>query len=236
MDADACRLAVRSRIQTFFSRTMLAGAMLTAVAGRALAAAEEGQQIGPNRAAYQNAVSRGLEYLAEAQADDGSYSSEAGPGVPAIATTALLRHGRTADDPLVAKSLKYLAGFVHDDGGIYAPDSRYQNYETSLAMLCFHEANVDGRYDELLKKAEAFDKKIQWDGDEGHEESSMSYGGAGYGSHSRPDLSNTAFLIEALHSVGAESNDAALQKALVFVSRCQNLESQYNTTPVAAEN
>jgi squalene-hopene/tetraprenyl-beta-curcumene cyclase len=209
--------------------------MLTAVAGRALAAAEEGQQIGPDRAAYQNAVSRGLEYLAEAQADDGSYSSEAGPGVTAIATTALLRHGRTPDDPLVAKSLKYLAGFVHDDGGVYAPDSRYQNYETSLAMLCFHEANVDGRYDELLKKAEAFDKKIQWDGDEGHEESSMSYGGAGYGSHSRPDLSNTAFLIEALHTVGAEANDAALKKALVFVSRCQNLDSQYNTTEFAAK-
>ena len=27
-----------------------------------------------------------------------------------------------------------------------------------------------------------------------------------------------------------------MQKALVFVSRCQNLESEYNTTPVAAKN
>ncbi|MGD9635337.1 MAG: prenyltransferase/squalene oxidase repeat-containing protein, partial [Pirellulales bacterium] len=128
-----------------------------------------------------------------------------------------------------------LDGFVHDDGGIYAPGSRYQNYETSLAILAYHAANSDGRYDERLKKAEAFVKKIQWDGEEGHGEESMSYGGAGYGSHSRPDLSNTSFLIEALHTVGAEENDEALQKALVFVSRCQNLESPYNTTEFAAK-
>ncbi len=140
-------------------------------------------------------VTSAVEFLRQAQADDGSFSSQAGPGLTAIVATALLRHGRTPDDPLVSKSLQYLEGFVHDDGGIYGPGSRYQNYETSLAILCFHEANSDGRYDELLKQAEAFDKKIQWDGDEGHDESSMSYGGAGYGSHSRPDLSNTSFLI-----------------------------------------
>jgi squalene-hopene/tetraprenyl-beta-curcumene cyclase len=235
MGTDAGRFADRAWIQKFFSLSVLIGAIGLAMCGEALAVAEDGRQIGPDRAAYRSAVSRGLEYLAKAQADDGSYSSQAGPGLTAIVTTALLRHGRAPSDPFVAKSLQYLAGFVHDDGGIYAPGSRYQNYETSLAILCFHEANADGRYDELLKKAEAFDKKIQWDGDEGHDQSSMSYGGAGYGSHSRPDLSNTSFLIEALHAVGAESNDAALQKALVFVSRCQNLESQYNTSEFAAK-
>jgi squalene-hopene/tetraprenyl-beta-curcumene cyclase len=214
---------------------LLAGTILLAVCRQAIAADDSGKPIGPDRATYQKAVSHGLEFLAQAQADNGSFSSQAGPGLTAIVATALLRHDRTPDDPLVAKSLKYLEGFVHDDGGIYAPGSRYQNYETSLAILCFHEANSDGRYDELLKKAESFDTKIQWDGDEGHDESSMSYGGAGYGSHSRPDLSNTSFLIEALHSAGAEANDAALQKALVFVSRCQNLESPHNTTKFAAK-
>ena len=216
-------------------RTLLILAALSAATGRARAAAEVEPQIGPEQAAYQDAVGRGVEFLAKAQADDGSFSSQAGPGLTAIVATSLLRHGRTPDDPVVAKSLKYLDGFVHDDGGIYAPGSRYQNYETSLGILCFHAANADGRYDELLKKAEAFDKKIQWDSDEGHDESSMNYGGAGYGSHSRPDLSNTSFLIEALHATGAEANDEALQKALVFVSRCQNLESQYNTTEFASK-
>src|SRR5262249_42956537 len=161
--------------------------------------------LGPDQKTYQPAVDKALAFLEKSQAADGSFSSKAGPGITAIVATALLRHGRTPSDPSVDKALKYLKGFVHDDGGIYAPGSRYQNYETSLGILAFHEANADGRYNELLKKAEAFDKKIQWDSDEGHDEASMSYGGAGYGSHSRPDLSNTSFLIEALHATGTEA-------------------------------
>jgi squalene-hopene/tetraprenyl-beta-curcumene cyclase len=42
-------------------------------------------------------------------------------------------------------------------------------------------------------------------------------------------------LIEALHDVGRGPDDPALQKALVFVSRCQNLESAENTTQFAAK-
>jgi squalene-hopene/tetraprenyl-beta-curcumene cyclase len=48
-------------------------------------------------------------------------------------------------------------------------------------------------------------------------------------------LSNTAFLIDALVEVGNGPEDPAIQKALIFVSRCQNLESEYNTTPFAAK-
>jgi squalene-hopene/tetraprenyl-beta-curcumene cyclase len=199
------------------------------------AAVDEGRQVGPESAAYQQAIEQAVGFLEQAQSEDGSYSSEAGPGITAIVATAMLRNGQPLNDPHVAKALTYLEGFIRDDGGIYAPESRYQNYETSLAILCFAAANRDGRYDEILRKAEAFDKKIQWDGDEGHDESSMSYGGAGYGSHSRPDLSNTSFLIESLRAAGAEADDPALQKALVFVSRCQNLESQYNTTEFAGK-
>jgi squalene-hopene/tetraprenyl-beta-curcumene cyclase len=235
METDPNRLGNRPTALRFTIGISLVAAVLSAASGGASAAVEDGQQMGPEQAAYRESVSRGMAYLSKAQADDGSYSSQAGPGLTAIVATSLLRQGRTAEDAVVAKSLKYLEGFVHEDGGIYAPGSRYQNYETSLGILCFHAANADGRYDELLKKAEAFDKKIQWDSDEGHEEASMNYGGAGYGSHSRPDLSNTSFLIEALHTVGAESNDEALQKALVFVSRCQNLKSQYNTTEFASK-
>jgi squalene-hopene/tetraprenyl-beta-curcumene cyclase len=192
-------------------------------------------RIGPDRAAFQQAVSRGIGYFAQSQASDGSFSPQVGPGVTAIVATALMRHGRSPNDPLVARSLKYVEGFVHDDGGIYQPGSRYKNYETSLAILCFQEANRDGGYDELLRRAEAFGTQIQWDEDEGHDPSSPSYGGAGYGTHSRPDLSNTSFLIDALHALGRDENDPALQKALVFVSRCQNLESEHNTTEFAAK-
>jgi squalene-hopene/tetraprenyl-beta-curcumene cyclase len=147
----------------------------------------------------------------------------------------MLRNGRTVNDPVVARALKYLQGHVRDDGGIYQEGSRYKNYETSLSIVAFNEANKDGRYNDLLAKAEKFVKAQQWDEDEGHEISSMSYGGAGYGSHERPDLSNTSFLVDALHAIGRGDDDPALQKALVFISRCQNQESEHNTTEFASK-
>jgi squalene-hopene/tetraprenyl-beta-curcumene cyclase len=61
-------------------------------------------------------------------------------------------------------------------------------------------------------------------------------GGAGYGSKSRPDLSNTQFLIEALRAAGASADDPAIQRALAFVSRTQNLPGPHNPLPVAAKN
>jgi squalene-hopene/tetraprenyl-beta-curcumene cyclase len=43
-------------------------------------------------------------------------------------------------------------------------------------------------------------------------------------------------MIEALRSIGVSENDPAIEKALVFVSRAQNLEGPANTTPFPANN
>lgn len=190
-----------------------------------------------NDRVYEDTVNKAIEYFrTKGQAANGSYSAEASPAITALVTTAILRAGRTVDDPLVAKSLAYLQTLVRADGGIYAENSKHQNYETCVAIQCFAAANRDKRYDELLKKAEAFVKGIQWDASEGLDKSSVNYGGAGYGNSKRPDLSNTAFLIDALKSAGRGPDDEAIQKALVFVSRCQNLETEYNTTEFAAKD
>jgi len=50
----------------------------------------------------QQAVGRAIDFLQKAQASDGSYAAANGPGVTAVVTVALLRHGRTPNDPLVA--------------------------------------------------------------------------------------------------------------------------------------
>ncbi len=185
---------------------------------------------------YDQVVANAKEYLlARGQAADGSYSAQSGPAVTGLVVTALLRNGGNPDDPAIAKSLQYVAGFAHSDGGIYAPESKYQNYETCMAIMCFAEANREGKYDMLLAGAEAFVKKLQWDADEGQDPASASYGGAGYGSHQRPDLSNTQFFLDALKSLERGPDDEAVQKALVFVSRCQNLESEHNSFPFAAK-
>jgi squalene-hopene/tetraprenyl-beta-curcumene cyclase len=187
--------------------------------------------------AREQAVTKAIEYLrSQGQAADGSYSASSGPAVSALVTAAILRSGRTPQDPLVAKSLKYLEGFVQPDGGIYQPETSYRNYETCLAILCFAEANRDGHYDPLLKKADAYVKSLQWDETEGQDPSNTNYGGAGYGKSKRPDLSNTSFLLDALKAAGAGPNDEAMKKALIFVSRCQNLETEHNTTEFSAKN
>ncbi|MBU4272092.1 MAG: terpene cyclase/mutase family protein [Planctomycetes bacterium] len=187
--------------------------------------------------AYAKAVDRAIDFLqTKAQATDGSYAAYAGPGATAVVTAAVLRHGRSPQDPLVAKGLKYLEGFVQPDGAISLKASLYRNYETSLALVCFAEANRDGRYEKLIENAERFLKADQWTENQGLDKSSPSFGGAGYGKHKRPDLSNTQFLIDALRAAGAGPDDEAMQKALAFVSRCQNLESEHNTLSFPAKN
>lgn len=182
-------------------------------------------------------VAKGIDYLSQkGQAEDGSFSKQAGPGVTSLVATAALRNGRSVRDPVVAKALKYLERFVQPDGGIYAPKSRVPNYESCLSLVCFKEANVDGRYDKLIEKADAYIKRLQKDSDEGKDASDVSYGGAGYGKEGRPDLSNTHFLIEALRAAGNGPDDESLKKALIFVSRCQNLESEHNATAFPAKN
>lgn len=57
------------------------------------------------------------------------------------------------------------------------------------------------------------------------------YGGSGYG-EDRPDLSNTSFFVDALRDTGVPANDPAIQKAAVFVARCQ-LNQASNDQPYA---
>lgn len=178
---------------------------------------------------------KGINYLKNSQLEDGLWTTETVPGISALVTTALLESGVPASDPVVAKALKRLAGFVQKDGGIYYAKSNHRNYETCISIMAFSAANQGGRYDTIIKNAEKFLRGLQWDEGEGLETSDTSFGGAGYGSHQRPDLSNTQYLIEALRKAGVKADDPAIQKALVFVSRTQNLESEHNTTPFSSK-
>jgi len=220
-----------------FGALVLAGMAMLSVQSVAFAQANDGALSEADTKAYEAAVQKGIDYLrTKGQSADGAYSGNVGPGVTAIVTTAILRNGRTADDPLVAKSLKYLEGFVQPDGGIYAPKSRLRNYETCLGMVCFKAANADGRFDKILKHADKFLKGLQFNEANDKNPDDIAYGGVGYSGAERPDLSNTHFLVDALEAAGDSANDVAVQKALVFISRCHNLESTHNTTKFPAKN
>jgi squalene-hopene/tetraprenyl-beta-curcumene cyclase len=213
----------------------------------AFGAAARGQAIADKPAAanakmgqeLDTAVSKGIDYLVtKGRAADGSYSSRGGGAITALAVTAILNSGRSPDDPQVAKSLKLIEGFVREDGGIFAKGSRIPNYETCVCLVALAAANKDGRYSKPIANAEAYSKGLQWGAEQGADRSNVNYGGVGYGrdKDSRPDLSNTAFLLEALEAAGDKGTDEAVQKAILFVTRCQNLESEDNNTKFAAKN
>ena len=178
---------------------------------------------------------KAVQFLKLTQSADGTWTTANVPGITALCVTSLLQSGVPADDPSVARALKFLTGLVRDDGGIYHPQTQHRNYETSISVLALSAANSNGKYDKIIRNAEKFLRGLQWDEDEEQKPEDPGYGGAGYGKHQRPDLSNTQFLLEALKTAGVKADDPAMQKALTFVSRCQNLETEHNNTPFAAK-
>ena len=179
-------------------------------------------------------TSKGADFLKKSQLEDGSFNK--GPfslGITSLAVSGLLASGLTADDPAVKNGLKVLEANVKDNGGIFG---RMATYETSVAVVALSAANKDGRYDKILKNADKFLRQIPFDAkDSSLDKADARFGGLGYGGAGRPDLSNTAFFIEALRSSGAGADDQAIQNALTFVNRCQNLESEYNNTEFAGK-
>ena len=184
------------------------------------------------------AVRRGVDFLRVHQEENGSFDQVMGTGITSLAVSGMLANGYSPDDPTVAAALKYLETMVQPDGSIHNTTVGVSNYETSLAVLAFHAANADGRYDTLIKNAEKYIRANQWDEAKGKTPADEQYGSAGYGTAqlTRGDMSNTGFLVEALHTLGAGADDEAIKKALIFASRCQRLETAHNTLPFAAEN
>ncbi len=180
-------------------------------------------------------IDRGVAFLRPRQDAKGGWSTQREPGVTALVVTALLRSGRVSPaDPAVTRALTYLEGFIGPNGGL--SESAHANYTTSIALIAFQEANRNGRYDRTIKAGQNFLKTMQWDESEGKNRDDAFYGGAGYGGrNSRPDLSNTAFFMEALRDTGLPADDPNLKKALVFVSRCQNMKGEFNDQAWAAK-
>ncbi len=156
---------------------------------------------------------KAVTFLKSRQEADGSWSpNRKEPGITALVITALLKTKQvTPTEPVITKGLTYLEGFLDAEGGM--PKAAHANYSTAIALMAFHEANVGGRYDATIKGGQTFLKSKQWDESEGKNPADAFYGGAGYGgNNSRPDLSNTAFMMEALHDSGISADDPAMQE------------------------
>ena len=172
-------------------------------------------------------------YLKTTQAEDGTWSRAASPGVTAIALTGLLQTGKVkADDPVAAKALAYIASLADEKEGHLAGTERLKNYITSANLTALKATGSD-KYAPLAAKATAYLKKSQRGAEDGLKQEDLNYGGFGYNSTTRSDLSNTHVVLDGLKAAGTPKDDAVYKRAVVFVSRMQNLKSEFNTQPWA---
>jgi squalene-hopene/tetraprenyl-beta-curcumene cyclase len=180
---------------------------------------------------WNDTVDKAVAYFRKTQAKDGSWGAKQSPGITGIVVTGLLRTGRVqTKDPMIEKALGYIESLIEPKSGHIAGKGagvKLQNYVTSVNVLALVAADRP-TYKAVIGDASKFLRKLQWDEGEGKDKTSDFYGGAGYDSKSRPDLSNTQLFLDALVAAGIPRDDPAFKKAMVFVSRCQNLQSEHN--------
>jgi squalene-hopene/tetraprenyl-beta-curcumene cyclase len=195
-------------------------------------------KVGPDKKSWDDVVASAARYVRSTQEPGGGWSTSKSPGISGVVLTGLLRCGVAAQDPTAAKALKYIEGLVNTEKKHIAgkdAKAQLQNYVTSINVMALVQANQADKYRAVIGDAVEFLKQLQWDDGENKDTKSDFFGGAGYDSKSRPDLSNTQFFLDALKDAGLSPDDPAFKKAMIFVSRCQNLKSEHNDQPWAAK-
>ena len=214
-------------------RLMLICLLTLAPAGYGAAAAGEAKA-GPDEKTWNTTTQRAIDFLKSSQDKNGGWRADKSIGVTGVALTGLLQAGVPTKDPVAAKALGFIEGLVNPEKKHIAgkdPKVQLQNYVTSINVMALVAAKEDAKYKAIIGDATEFLKKLQWDEGEGKNDKDDFFGGAGYDSKSRPDLSNTQLFLDALKAAGVDKDDPALKKAMVFVSRCQNLKSEFNDQP-----
>lgn len=186
----------------------------------------------PARAEVQRLADQAAAWLRAQQQEDGSFlpGDRFKLGITTVAVNALLDAGAAPDDPAIERATNLILTFVQPDGGIYDPHEGLANYGTSLGLKALVRAGK--ATDEVRTGAQGFLFGIQ-----NKDESSITYGGIGYGSRGggHEDLSNTAMALDALHTSGVPASHPGMQRALQFLQRCQNL-TETNDQPWAENN
>jgi squalene-hopene/tetraprenyl-beta-curcumene cyclase len=223
------------------ARTILAACALAASVSPLALALDDA-----HRAKADAMIDKAIDYLRsqQDQATGGWAVNPKGPNYPGITglvvTGMLLDPAIDANDKSVQRGVEFMLRYRQADGGIY--DQVLPSYNTSLclsALALVQRENAAAS----IQPAQEFLKSLQWSEGanltDGTPEAPTEitkdhpfYGGWGYGNHGRPDLSNTAFALQALHDSGLSSDDPAFQRALTGLARCQMVDG-VNDMPYA---
>ncbi len=218
-------------------RAMLKSFALGAIAvGIASPGARAQERLSPEYRARAEAVAaRADAYLREQQDASGGWRTEGRgaqfPAISALALNAITQHTSEAnvDDDAIRRAVAFLLAKQQPDGGIYG--QVLPNYNTSCAVSALSRIHTPEARD-AVERAQQFLLSLQWgapqhpQGPAAGEKEAVGedhpfYGGVGYGGHSRPDLSNLQFMLQALDDSGYESDGPAVKRALKFLERVQ---------------
>lgn len=176
---------------------------------------------------YEKTWDQAVTFLAESQQENGAWGNPKYPG--AVGITAVVLESLTSAPesldartaPIMKKAAEYLASQAQKDGAIHDPHAP-KNYSTSLTVTALTKYDRE-KYAPLIAKAVTWIKGIQATRAKGFDpEKHYTFGGFGYGSTTRPDLSNTWIALEALKSAGLPKDDPVWKDVEIFVKRCQN--------------
>ncbi len=223
-------------------------AAITLVVGVVGASPALAQPDADHKAKAEAMITKSIDYLRSKQDASGGWGIPGAqaqrPVFPAITALALngmlMQPGIDIKDESVAKGIAFILKYRQPDGGIY--DRILPSYNTSISLTTLAQVNTP-EAKAAIKPAQDFLRKLQFseqaDPAQGGNEaarvvqkSDPFYGGIGYGNNGRPDLSNLGFMLQGLHDSGVAPDDPAFQRALVFLSRVQMLDS-VNDMPYA---
>jgi squalene-hopene/tetraprenyl-beta-curcumene cyclase len=170
-----------------------------------------------------DALATGARFLVSI-ADEGKWGEPGKPdaGITAMALGALLSTP-TPREPRVQSTidagLAWLVSLQQPDGSIH--QGKVANYVTSAAVMALA---ADGResHRAALLRARDWLVALQLGPEDDYAEDHPYYGGIGYGSSERPDLSNLQMALEALSVSGLDKDHEAFRRSLRFLERCQN--------------
>ncbi|MCZ6463748.1 MAG: terpene cyclase/mutase family protein [Proteobacteria bacterium] len=200
--------------------TALAFALVIVVAAPARGS-EEPKMDPALRSKAKRAIDGGLHYLRGTQAENGSWSDSV--GITAIALRAYLESHRgysEVDGAFISRPLSFILAHVNPDGSI-GETNQNRNYNTAVSIVAL-QATGNPEYKRVVERAQRFLAGLQVDEGEGYDRSHAYYGGIGYGGDERPDLSNQYMAIEALRASSFDPDSEVWERALLFLSRCQN--------------
>jgi len=177
------------------------------------------------------AISNGLDWLADQQKEDGSWSNAAFPALTAMPLQAFLGGRHPKGKAIGDKAVAFILTMAQEDGGIYRKSlipgrGGLGNYNTSICMTALH-ATGDRAHTKVIQNARTYVANSQLTGQD------VNSGGFGYspaGLWRSTDLMNTTHALEAMRVTQDVEDlrgqgkrvDVNWEKAVKYIEQLQN--------------